>query len=81
MSYPYQRALEEILLEGPLKAAKRFAEWQIRCCMCGKKLTHEKSKVVGLGPECGKGAAEEVLANHFRPQVGRLHATVIEGSR
>ncbi len=71
---PYRAAIVEAIVADPAAAARRFAKWAVRCCVCGRKLTHETSKVVGIGPECGKGVPEEVLANRFRPKVGELHA-------
>ncbi len=80
LSEPYRRAIVEAIAADPAAAAQRFAQWAVRCCICGRKLTHEASKVVGIGPECEKGVPKEVLANHFRPQVGELHAAHLAGS-
>ncbi len=74
VGHPYRDAIIETILEDPALAAKRFAEWNMRCCMCGRALTHEDSKTLGIGPECGKGFPKEVLAEHFQMQVGELHA-------
>jgi Family of unknown function (DUF6011) len=71
---PYRRAIVEAIQEDPVAAQQRFADWAIRCCMCGKGLTNDRSKVYGIGPECRKGMPSEVLANYFRPQVARVHA-------
>jgi hypothetical protein len=41
---------------------------------------NDLSKVYGIGPECRKGMSAEVLANYYRPEVGRMHAEhVAEG--
>lgn len=71
---PYRHAIVEAVAEDPAAAAQRFATLSTRCCLCGRKLTNEESKVVGIGPECGKGIPKEVLANHFRTQTGQAHA-------
>jgi hypothetical protein len=71
---PYRAAIVEAILEDPVAAGRRFADLKTRCCNCGRKLTDEKSKVYGIGPECRKGMSAEILANYYRPAVGRAHA-------
>ena len=46
-------------------------------CMCGKALTNDLSKVCGIGPECRRGISPEILANYYRPEVGRVHAQTL----
>jgi hypothetical protein len=41
--------------------------------VCGKTLTTNESKVVGIGPECRKGLSKEFLDNFFAPKVGKVH--------
>ena len=53
-------ALREID-EHPEDAAAMFAAFHSYCCCCGKGLTDERSKVYGIGPECRRGLAPEVL--------------------
>jgi hypothetical protein len=65
----------------PAAAAQRFAKWAIRCCVCGKVLTEETSKVVGIGPECRKGRKAEWLAEVLTPKVARIHAAAIGGAK
>jgi hypothetical protein len=71
---PYRYAVVEAIAEDPVAAQQRFADFNTRCCMCGKKLTNDLSKVYGIGPECRKGIPSEVLANYFRPEVSKAHA-------
>ncbi len=71
---PYRDAVIEAIVVDPVAAGKRFAEWKLRCCMCGKALTNEESKVYGIGTECRRGIPTEVLARYLTPEVGRLHA-------
>jgi hypothetical protein len=75
VSSAYRVAVAKAILEDPREAAHRFADWAIRCCCCGRKLTNDLSKVYGIGPECRKGMSGELLANYYRPEVGRLHAS------
>lgn len=49
-------AIRASIEDEPEIAAARFAAWSIRCCMCGKKLTDQRSKVYGVGPDCRAGA-------------------------
>lgn len=60
-------------------AGKRFADWQVRCCFCGRALTEEHSKVYGVGPECRAGIPAEVLARYATPVVARAHAAQLAG--
>jgi Family of unknown function (DUF6011) len=46
---------------------------QMRCCMCGKGLTTDESKVIGIGPECRKGLPKEFVDNYLPPKVGKVH--------
>jgi hypothetical protein len=73
----YHATIVGNILTDPVAAGQRFADWAIRCCCCGKALTNDLSKVYGIGPVCRKGLSSEVLANYYRPNVGRAHATVI----
>jgi len=73
LHYPYQRAIVEAIREDPIVAGQRFADLNTRCLSCGKTLTNDLSKVYGIGPECRKGLSSEVLANYFRPAVGKAH--------
>jgi hypothetical protein len=61
--YPYRRAIVEAIEEDPIAAGHRFADFDTRCCSCGRVLTNDLSKVYGIGPECRKGLSSEVLAN------------------
>ena len=70
----YKDAIVAAIVEDPVIAGQRFADWAIRCCCCGKGLTNDRSKVYGIGPECRKGMPGEVLANYFRAEVGKAHA-------
>jgi hypothetical protein len=63
----------EAIAADPVTAGKRFAELQMRCCMCGKGLTTDESKVIGIGPECRKGLPKEFVDNYYPPKVGKVH--------
>lgn len=65
------RALIEADLAG---CARRFAEFTIRCCNCGRALTDENSKVLGLGSECRRGIEPGTLAALITPLIGQAHA-------
>jgi Family of unknown function (DUF6011) len=69
----YMESVVEAIAADPVTAGKRFAELQMRCCMCGKVLTTDGSKVVGIGPECRMGLSKEVVDNYFPPYVGKAH--------
>jgi hypothetical protein len=72
-SHPYRDAIVEAILEAPIAAQHRFADFNTRCCNCGRVLTNDLSKVYGIGPECRKGLSAETLATYYRPWVSRAH--------
>jgi hypothetical protein len=49
LTQPYRKAIVEAILEDPVAADHRFADFNTRCC-CGKRLTDDLSKVYGIGP-------------------------------
>jgi len=59
VKWPYMDRVVETIADDPVLAGKRFAELQLRCCVCGKGLTTDESKVIGIGPECRKGMSME----------------------
>jgi hypothetical protein len=59
---------------SPEAAARCFADLCLRCWSCGRALTDETSKTVGIGPECRSGMDPAVLARYCTPEVGRIHA-------
>lgn len=65
--------LEDVIDTDPDTAAARFAAFASRCCCCGKRLTDERSKCYGIGPECRHGASLDWLASRV-DLVGRAHA-------
>ncbi|MDT0306848.1 DUF6011 domain-containing protein [Streptomyces sp. DSM 44917] len=65
-----QAALEA----DPGTARRRFADFAIRCCHCGRTLHDDASKVFGIGPECRKGLSPQALAAIFAPAVAQAHA-------
>lgn len=64
----------EAIASDPIAAQKRFAQFSLRCCFCGKPLTDPRSKTYGIGPECRKGIRAEILARYFTPEVSKAHA-------
>jgi hypothetical protein len=58
----------------PHAALKRYADFSIRCCQCGRALTDDTSKVLGIGPECRRGIDPALLAAITTPQVAAAHA-------
>ena len=76
----YLKAVVTTIAADPVAAGKRFAEWQLRCCLCSKKLTTKESKVIGIGPDCREGLPKEFVDNFFPDQVGSVHAKYLAGS-
>ncbi|MEU6929017.1 DUF6011 domain-containing protein [Streptomyces sp. NPDC046374] len=65
------------IAEDQVTAGRRFAEFRIRCCRCGRALKDETSKTYGIGPECRSGIPAAVLARYLTPEVGRIHAQAL----
>lgn len=69
------RGQVEILIErDPQAAAAAFSHWAIRCCVCGKTLTDERSKVYGVGPDCRARmpvALVDAIAEQVRVVIGQ----------
>ena len=76
--HDYLGRVVEAIQADPVAAGQRFARFASGCCCCGKALTDEFSKVVGIGPKCRKGFPAEQLALYMTPQVGRMHASLDE---
>ena len=63
--------------DDPAAAMARFAEFAVRCGRCGRTLTDDRSKVLGLGPECRQGVSETAMALNNTPTIGIAHAAVL----
>lgn len=71
---PWHTAIRDAITTDLAGAAKRFADLTTRCCCCGRSLTDEYSKCVGIGPDCRSGTDPADLARYLTPQVCRAHA-------
>ncbi|MFC8886852.1 DUF6011 domain-containing protein [Streptomyces cinereoruber] len=60
--------------KAPEAAARCFADLQVRCWSCARALKDDKSKVLGIGPDCRSGMDPGFLARYSSPEVGRAHA-------
>lgn len=65
----------------PHAALKRYAEFSVRCCQCGRALTDDTSKVLGIGPECRRGIDPAVLCAINTPAVATAHAAADGSTR
>ncbi|GGX02105.1 DUF6011 domain-containing protein [Streptomyces chryseus] len=68
------RTVRAALDRDPAAARRNFADLTTRCCQCGRALTDDRSKVLGVGPECRRGVSEELLALICTPAVAAAHA-------
>lgn len=53
----YKTGIEDLILAAMVDhmgAMRRYAKTIGRCCRCGKRLTDERSRHYGIGPECEK---------------------------
>lgn len=66
--------VRKAIMRDPEVARLRFAEFSTRCGYCARKLTDERSKVLGLGPECRRGQDEAAIAARNTPLIGEAHA-------
>lgn len=76
----WQTQIRTLLEADPGTALRRFAEFSLRCCHCGRALTDDASKVVGIGPQCRRGLPAEFLALVFTPEVAAAHAAHLADS-
>ena len=73
---PYRDAVIAAIAADTDAAAQRFAQMTSRCCVCGRSLTDESSKVYGIGPECREGMSPEHLDRYVR-QTGAAHVQAL----
>ncbi|RPK76378.1 hypothetical protein EES45_23080 [Streptomyces sp. ADI97-07] len=64
----------DTLDQDPAAARRRFADLSTRCCLCGRALHDDRSKVLGVGPDCREGVSEEMLAQLVTPAIAAAHA-------
>ncbi len=76
---PWDRQVRAALDADLDAAAARFAAFTSRCCICGRPLTDEKSKVLGIGPDCRTGIPTGVL-EEFAREMGRIHGQAPEAA-
>lgn len=77
--HPWEAKIRAAVDANPDEATARFAALTTRCGFCGKKLTDERSKVIGVGPDCRDGFPDELIAR-FVEAVGRAHAAHLGAS-
>jgi hypothetical protein len=73
----YLGQIADAILADIPAAGRRFADFGIRCCQCGRALRDNTSKTYGIGPDCRADMDPVVLARYFTPQVGRAHAEAL----
>ena len=71
----YLDAVRERITEDLTDASARFAAMYTRCCVCGKALDDPKSRMYGIGPDCGRKWSDVALAGLAR-RVGELFAEI-----
>jgi len=57
--------LQAIADEGPAVAAQRYGSEIGKCCHCGRTLTDEESRKLGIGPVCRGDVANPLVAMMF----------------
>lgn len=77
--HPWVAKVHGLIEVGPNMAAARFAAFASTCCVCGRRLEDEASKVAGIGPVCGAGLSTSVIEDLAR-LVGRAHAEMLAGA-
>lgn len=61
VSWPWHAAIRAEIERDPEAAMARFAAIGYRCCICGKTLADEESRLSAIGPECRKGLPESFV--------------------
>lgn len=70
---PWDEAIKAAIAADPEAAHARFAVMSSRCCVCGRVLTDDDSKVWGVGPECRHQVSESFL-QQARREIAEAHA-------
>ena len=73
--WDYFRAVRARIAEDLIDAYARFASMYTRCCVCGKALDDPKSRMYGIGPDCGSKRSDIALADLAR-RVGEMFAEI-----
>ncbi|MFE4691232.1 DUF6011 domain-containing protein [Streptomyces sp. NPDC056749] len=68
------RTVHAVIDQNPAAARRKFAELSTRCCVCGRPLHDDRSKVLGVGPDCREGLSEDMLAQLVTPAIAAAHA-------
>ncbi|MER5675799.1 DUF6011 domain-containing protein [Streptomyces sp. NPDC002238] len=68
------QAVHAVIDQDPAAARRKFAELSTRCCVCGRPLRDDRSKVLGVGPDCREGLSEDMLAQLVTPAIAAAHA-------
>jgi hypothetical protein len=68
------RGVHAVIDQDPAGARRQFAALTTRCCLCGRALTDDRSKVLGVGPECRRDLDEAMLAQLVTPAIAAAHA-------
>lgn len=71
----YFAAVRDRIAEDLIDARARFASMYTRCCICGRALDDPKSRMYGIGPDCGEKWSDVALADLAR-RVGELFAEI-----
>ncbi len=72
---PWLAAMHAEIDRDPETAMARFAAIGFRCCICGKALRDEESRLSAIGPECRKAFPEALLVV-LRQGVSRIAGEV-----
>lgn len=70
--YVWMAAIRGAIEANPDVARARFAAFTSHCCICGKFLTDEASKVWGIGPDCRQKVSAD-FADACAGEIARLH--------
>lgn len=58
-----------MIMQSPALFARMFALQKTRCSICGKSLTDDNSRIIGIGPECDKKYTSEYWKQFKRAAV------------
>lgn len=73
---PWHTALQAALAADPDGSRARFAALTTRCAECARRLTDDKSKLLGFGPDCRRALRldDAVLTASVTPLIAAAHA-------
>ncbi len=77
---PWDEAIQGAIQADPVGCRARFTVFTSRCCVCGRTLTDDASKVFGIGPDCRAEVSDDFLTS-VAERTARMHGVADRATR